>query len=79
MRTFEEYLQYQFSNENPQVLDDNQSDAFDTWVQLVEQEQMFRLATQYGQLKFKEGRDFGLEKGISLIQDTVKLIKGWKQ
>ena len=60
----------QFLNENPAVQDDAAPDAFDAWVQNLNLDQMFRLATQYGHLKFKEGKNFGSTMDMHLVQKT---------
>lgn len=72
---FENYLQMEFSDENPTILDDDQPDSFDDWIAELEPEQWFRMADQFARKKadhrlsevrslWKEYRDAPISGGI---------------
>ena len=51
---FENYLQMEFSDQNPTILDDDQPDAFDDWIAELEPEQWFRMADQFARHKVND-------------------------
>ena len=50
---FEEYLQEQFTDTEPQVLDDDLPDAFDSWLQDLDVQELMDYGQQYAERIFK--------------------------
>mgnify|MGYP001614273687 CR=1 FL=1 len=46
-KDFEDFLMWQFSQENPQILDDDSIDAFNDWVCELDVEDWFKYADKY--------------------------------
>jgi len=49
--TFEDYLNEVFMRENPTVLDDELSDAFDDWISDVDAKEIDELAIEYAEIQ----------------------------
>ena len=58
---FEEYLEDVCFEANPTVLDDDMPDFFDEWISNLQEEDYLRLADEYANKSFEEGRDIGMK------------------
>jgi len=52
-KTFENYLQEQFIKTEPQVLDDDLTDAFDNWITDLDVQEVIDYAEAWGKLIIK--------------------------
>lgn len=53
-KDFESFLMDRFCNDNPDILDDNILDAFDTWVEFMDIFDCMFYAEKYAEAKVKE-------------------------
>ena len=53
--TFEEYLQDQFSDTSPEVLDDDMPDAFDAWLGDMDVNEVMKYAEAFGRKIYLDG------------------------
>jgi hypothetical protein len=58
---FEQYLQFEFSDENPEILDDNQPDAFNDWIAELEPDDWFRLGNKFARKIMRDNLPKGEE------------------
>ena len=51
---FEEYLQEQFMDLEPQVLDDDLPDAFDSWLEQLDNQEIIDYGQKYAEFIFNQ-------------------------
>ncbi len=56
-QTFEDYLNDRFVAMNPQVLDDDMPDAFETWLSELQIDFIMSFAEMYGAQQFLAGKE----------------------
>ena len=60
-RDFEQYLQFKFMEDEPQVLDDDIPDAYESWIVEQDIDDVIKWATEYGNEKFIAGLETARE------------------
>ena len=70
-RDFEQYLQFKFLEDEPQVLDDDIPDAYESWIVEQDIDDVIKWADEYGNEKFMDG----IESARDILNDicTVNL------
>jgi hypothetical protein len=64
-RDFEQYLQFKFMEDEPQVLDDDIPDAYESLIVEQDIDDVIKWATEYGNEKFIAG----LERARELLKE----------
>lgn len=49
LNNFEEFLQDYFADNNPEIMDDNIPDEFDSWIEKLDLDDFIRLGQKYGE------------------------------
>jgi hypothetical protein len=53
-RDFEQYLQFKFMEDEPQVLDDDIPDAYESWIVEQDIDDVIKWANEYANKKYRE-------------------------
>ena len=64
-RDFEQYLQFKFMEDEPQVLDDDIPDAFNDWIEQQDVLDVIEWADEYANKKYVEG----LERAREIVKE----------
>lgn len=68
--TFEEYLK-EIHAKNYTGIDDDMSDNFESWLEGIDIELLLDLASNYGKLKFVDGKLEGINMGAEVVSKIV--------